>query len=213
MFGTARKLMTEHREARAFHRVALALLNDTLRPYTARWHGWMTQDGDKADKNGKPILKFRDAWVRRKFREELRELQPRLLGFQKALEALIRGAAADPRWLEPARHPEVLAKLIAECPSASGGAELGEDLPLRLRSQVTLWKAGSEGREETEITEEIERHEASAILRRRAVLASSAVWDASSEVGDGRSGALRRRHSFGNLLPRNCAGASATWAF
>ena len=68
LFDTARKLMAANPDARTFHEIALALLNDTVRPYTARWHGWMTQDGDKVDKDGKPILKLRDEWVRRKFR-------------------------------------------------------------------------------------------------------------------------------------------------
>src|SRR5262245_54308607 len=63
LFKLVRQLMTDNPEAKEFHSLALALLNDTIPPYTARWHGWMTQDRDKVDKDGNPVLRFRDARV------------------------------------------------------------------------------------------------------------------------------------------------------
>src|SRR5262249_44027073 len=59
-----------------------------------RWHGWMTMD-DRAQ------LKFRDEWVRRQFRRELQSLQPRLVGFRKAFEALKDGKTPEPWWTSP----------------------------------------------------------------------------------------------------------------
>jgi hypothetical protein len=156
LFKTTRELMTKHPKAREFHRVALALLNDTVRPYTARWHGWMTQDGDKVDKEGKPILKLRDEWVRRKFREELRELQPRLVEFQKAFAAISEGRRVDRRRLKGEHN-------------GSGAAALGDDLPLQLRPQVRLCQAKKAGRDESlAIEDNLGNAERLAILQRRA---------------------------------------------
>ncbi len=91
LFGQARELMEKNPEAIKFQNLALALLNNTLRPFTARWHGWMMVDDTVRDRDGKPQLKFRDEWVRRQFRRELQILQPRLVGFKKAFEALKDG--------------------------------------------------------------------------------------------------------------------------
>ena len=157
LFEITRQLMKAHPEAHEFHRVALALLNDSVRPYTARWHGWMTQDGDKVDQDGKPILKLRDEWVRRKFREELRELQPLLFGFQKTLQALSLGRRADPRWLNLALDPVLRRGFATECRPESGTAWLGDCLTMELRPQVTLRLAGAKGPDES-------THAATAIL-------------------------------------------------
>jgi hypothetical protein len=46
-------------------------------------------------------LRFRDERVRRMFRVELRELQARLVRYQKAFESLADGEAVDPEWREP----------------------------------------------------------------------------------------------------------------
>jgi hypothetical protein len=88
LFGTVRKLMTDHPEATAFHQLALRMLNDTIRPYTARWHGWMVPDPVLKDKDGQPVTQFANPQLRRKFRTELRELQPLLLDYQNALLAM-----------------------------------------------------------------------------------------------------------------------------
>ena len=78
LFATTRKLLIEHPGALAFERVALAMLNSVARPFTARWHGWMTEDARDLDASGKPSLKFPDERVRRMFRAELIELQGKL---------------------------------------------------------------------------------------------------------------------------------------
>src|SRR5262249_48968152 len=89
LFPKARELIEEHPRAKEFSRIALQMLNETLRPYTARWHGWITESsGDQ----GKPKLRFRDEVTRRMFRAELRELQPRLIGYEKAFKALSKGS-------------------------------------------------------------------------------------------------------------------------
>lgn len=92
VFATTRKLLVEHGDALAFERVAQALLNSVTRPYTARWHGWMTEDARDLDAAGKPSLKFRDERVRRMFRAELIELQRRLQPYLRMLRSLISAA-------------------------------------------------------------------------------------------------------------------------
>ena len=99
LFATTRKLLDDHADAAAFERVALALLNQVLRPYTARWHGWMTADVRDLNSAGKPELKFRDERVRRMFRAELGELQDRLQPYLGMLEALT-SASDDKRAVE-----------------------------------------------------------------------------------------------------------------
>jgi hypothetical protein len=98
LFPKARELMEEHPDAKAFSEIALKLLNEALRPYTARWHGWMTNDGEE---EGGPRSRFRDEVTRRLFRTELRELQPRLIGYEKAFKALSEGSRVKAEWLEP----------------------------------------------------------------------------------------------------------------
>src|SRR5215469_13734383 len=50
LFGKARDLMAANPSARAFNALSLELLNQCLRPYTARWHGWMTSTDPKDEK-------------------------------------------------------------------------------------------------------------------------------------------------------------------
>ena len=75
LFGKVRGLLEKHPDAAEFRALSVRLLNDTLRPYTARWHGWLTADEECLGADGKPVLRFRDEQVRRQFRAELRELQ------------------------------------------------------------------------------------------------------------------------------------------
>jgi hypothetical protein len=145
IFRTTRDLMTKYAGASDFQTVALILLNDILRPNTARWHGWMTQDGGKVDKDGRPILKFRDEWVRRKFREELRELQPFLLGIQKYLHALSLEETLDGGWLNPKRGSDAHRALQKECEDVSQVNCLGLPIPLKIRTEVPLFGADLEG--------------------------------------------------------------------
>lgn len=73
LFKQTRALMAEHWEAVAFATAAIYVLNDILRPNTARWHRWIV-DG-----------KFADERLRRQFRYELQLLQPRLIAFRDLL--------------------------------------------------------------------------------------------------------------------------------
>ena len=98
LFPKTRELMEKHPDAKLFSELALKMLNETLRPYTARWHGWMTESG--AEDEGRPKAYFRDEVTRRMFRKELRELQPRMVGYEKAFKALSEGSRIKPEWLE-----------------------------------------------------------------------------------------------------------------
>jgi hypothetical protein len=109
LFPKVRELMSNHPDAKVFCQIGLRLLNQVLRPYTARWHGWMTESEGSAG----VTARFRDERVRRMFRVELRELQARLVGYEKAFEALSEGVAVKPEWLEPdaATQDEILSSL------------------------------------------------------------------------------------------------------
>lgn len=85
LFDKARELLEQHPQAAQFRALALSLLNDLLRPRTARWHGWLTAEGNLGDASGPPAPRFRDEQTRRLFRRELRELQPQLLALQQRL--------------------------------------------------------------------------------------------------------------------------------
>jgi hypothetical protein len=135
IFKLVRGLMKENPEAKAFQEMGLELLNVTLRPYTARWHGWMTEDKELRDSNGKPVLKFRDEWVRRQFRKELRELQPRILGFQKAFGAMKDMKQPDVKWTAGVLDTQILQAFRAELGEGKS-AVLGKILPLGIQEQV-----------------------------------------------------------------------------
>jgi hypothetical protein len=94
LFQTTRDLMRKHPDADAFQSLAAVML-ETIRPYTARWHG--LQDSNN---------RFLGPAQRRQFRDELREVQKKLLGFAKLLRKMgengERGAIPDmPKPLEP----------------------------------------------------------------------------------------------------------------
>lgn len=145
LFAKTRKLMEDHPRATEFHEAALVLLNEVLRPYAARWHGWMTQDRESHCPDGKPLLRFRDEWVRRKFREELQELQPLLHGACKFLHSLSLGKTPPAEWLNPARESKVFAALKQECESSASSVYLGASIPLKIRRQVALHGADEDG--------------------------------------------------------------------
>src|SRR5262249_54486517 len=99
LFPKTRELMEKHPDAKLFSEIALKMLNETLRPYTARWHGWMTEgDGEDGDKPGG---RFRDEVTRRMFRTELRDLQPLLLRYEEAFRALSEGTRVELKSLKP----------------------------------------------------------------------------------------------------------------
>jgi hypothetical protein len=87
LFLTTRELMAANPYAVAFNSLSLELLNNCLRPYTARWHGWMTSS---ATNDGKP--RFQSEVYRRMFREELQELRDRLLDFEREFRNLANGS-------------------------------------------------------------------------------------------------------------------------
>lgn len=78
LFKTVRELMSGHPNAHQFQCLAEWFLNSLLRPYTARWHGWMTQDRTAGGENRQRALQFKDEWVRRQFRRELLVLQSQI---------------------------------------------------------------------------------------------------------------------------------------
>lgn len=172
LFKTTRTLMIEHADEEKFQVAALTLLNEILRPYTARWHGWMTHDGDKTDGEGKPILKLRDECVRRKFREELRELQPLLHGAKKTFGALSEGKTPDKEWLNPAKNSPAYKALLKEIdlekPAVLGGIALRS----RFLPQVRLCAATKDGRDiENDVGNAILAAEHAHILERRKAMA------------------------------------------
>ncbi|HRI14333.1 MAG TPA: hypothetical protein PLX89_15170 [Verrucomicrobiota bacterium] len=83
LFDTVRKLLVDHPQAIAFEALSKTMLNQVIRPYTARWHGWITQG------------RFNEERTRRTFRAELQELQNRLEPFGSAFKTLSDGKELD----------------------------------------------------------------------------------------------------------------------
>jgi len=150
LFQKVRDLLEQHPDAAAFRQLSLDLLNRTLRAYTARWHGWMTEDKERKDPDGKPVLKFRDEQVRRLFRQELERLRSELV----EMRAKLAGMAG-----------------IADAENDGGGttADLGGTLSAGIQHQVEF-KTGEAGDTTLVIPEEINGVEREAILRRRITL-------------------------------------------
>ena len=76
LFPLVRDLLANHAQAAAFEVMAILMLNRLVRPYTARWHRWMTDE------------KFAQAVFRRQFRYELQQLQDGLKGYVDLLKIL-----------------------------------------------------------------------------------------------------------------------------
>lgn len=168
LFGLTRELLAKHPAASDFHMAALVILNNILRPYTARWHGWMTQDRENPGSDGSPSRRFRDEWVRRKFREELRELKPLLQGACKYLHALSLGKPPEDGWLNPPKDSEAYAKLVRECACETPAVSLGKSIPLKIRPQVPLHGANEKGIDLTQnIAWKIKQDESEFIAKRR----------------------------------------------
>lgn len=161
LFDKTRELLAAHRDAAQFRTIAVSLLNDTLRPYTARWHGWMTEDKERRDKDGKPLSCFRDEQVRRQFRAELKELQPKL---REACGQLANLAGI----VEPA------------CPATvSDGthAQLGASLVAGIEEQVQI-KTSTAGDRTLVQPADINAAERQTLLERRRILAGAAKPEA-----------------------------------
>lgn len=122
LFVTTRKLLTDHPQAQAFNTAGNFLLNNLLRPYTARWHRWMV---DK---------RFSDEGARRRFRVELKQLQKRLAHFVRLLEHL----AAGPQDQEKAE--EEFAELVKLTPQPDRSAQLGPPVEAGIGTEVPFAK-------------------------------------------------------------------------
>jgi len=159
LFSKARELMEQHPGAKSFSELALKMLNQTLRPYTARWHRWMTEDDDEEE--GRPRSRFPDEITRRMFRTELRELQPRLIGYEKAFKALSEGSQVKVEWLEPDKA--TTDALLSEWRHSGKTAHLGEPLKAGIGPQVPVHG----GFPNAVATADIDRKEQEFILGRR----------------------------------------------
>ena len=77
LFATTREILTEYgREAPEFSKLAVLILNQKVRPFTAKWHVPSMEGA------------FEDAEKCAEFRAELRDLQGILRGYMQALAAL-----------------------------------------------------------------------------------------------------------------------------
>ena len=91
LFQKTRELIEKHPDAIYFQALSLNLINRTLRPYNARWHRWITTRKAIPGIPDKSMLIIQDEQVRRKFREELIELQNILSYYVQAFRALSEG--------------------------------------------------------------------------------------------------------------------------
>ncbi len=175
LFKKTCELLGEHPDAKAFETFALKLLNDTLGPYTARWHGWMTADKELRDGDGKPVLKFKDEWYRRQFRRELRELQPRLVAYALKFEALRDGRPPEDWWFNP--NPVQLLELQRRC-APLPKANLGAPLVAGIGDQVRF--AHLEDDKRRELWGSINEAERREIWRRRGMDTTAPVVNATA---------------------------------
>lgn len=173
LFGTTRELLVKHPEAEEFQEISLRLLNDVLRPNLARWHGWMSA-GQEMTPTG-PRLRFRDPWVRRQFRRELRALQPRLVGFRNAFEALKNFGTPKPWWTDP--DSKQLEELKGQCRPAET-ANLGKDLPAGISGQVRFGKLPDD--ERLELLRKINSAEQAEIRRKRGETGGGPIMNATA---------------------------------
>ncbi|HSV62416.1 MAG TPA: patatin-like phospholipase family protein [Chthoniobacterales bacterium] len=156
LFDTTRDLLAEHTEARAFATAAIFLLNQMLRPNTARWHRWMV-DG-----------KFNSELSRRQFRYELQLLRPQLKEFQELLDIIASGEA---------KATAVFAALVKSQPSVDERrVDLGPSVRPRFAEEVEPKSGGlPEGIKEGAAfltAQQIEKMEHATIRQRRVALGS-----------------------------------------
>lgn len=164
LFKTVRELLEKHADARFFCEVALIMINRVIRPYTARWHGWMTEEKREFGSMDKPKSHFRDEQVRRTFRSELQQLRAKLEPYLQMIEKL---AHFDPASLpsdvtptiETVLGADLAARLKEDQETGKHNADLGLDLEAGIGTQVEI--AG------TVKPKEINRFEHWQITRRR----------------------------------------------
>ncbi|WP_371803062.1 hypothetical protein [Candidatus Lokiarchaeum ossiferum] len=74
IFSTTRKILKKHgRKCIQFSKIAIIVLNQVIRPFTAKWH-LLSKQGTLNDNNGKL-----------QFRNELKQLQSKLSNYSKLL--------------------------------------------------------------------------------------------------------------------------------
>lgn len=74
LFGLTREIIKKHgRECIEFTKIAIIILNQKIRPFTAKWHKIMLENGFEKEEN------------RKEFRKELEELQSVLKIYTKML--------------------------------------------------------------------------------------------------------------------------------
>jgi hypothetical protein len=145
LFGTARKLMNANPSATAFNALSLELLNKCLRPYTARWHGWMASSHTEDEKP-----RFKTEVYRRKFRKELKELQGQLHYFEEAFRNLTTDSP-PPAPSKPSPPPR------------GDKADLGRSLVAGIGKQIRFHQKGLS-------CAEINERERNFVLKRRSFL-------------------------------------------
>lgn len=176
LFGKTRDLMSANPGATDFLALTEQLLNDVLRPYTARWHKWLTTDATERDAEGKPVLKFRDEWVRKQFRRELRALQPHLVGFALAFGAMKDGQALAPWWTAEDKTKEQMAALRKLCYEPMQ-AVLGKSLPAGIVADQVRFK-GMTLEQQADLVERINQAEHGELRGRHGRASEGAVLDA-----------------------------------
>ena len=165
LFKTTRALMVKHWEALAFATAGEHLLNQILRPNTARWHRWIV---DK---------KFVNEWSRRQFRYELQKLQTRLAAFRQLLEFIAEAKTTEARQvyadLLEGRPPNKEAELVPTRPQ-NKDADLGPPIAAGLSREVRLKEGELHpdlANEKFATADEIDAAEHAAILQRREAVA------------------------------------------
>ena len=170
LFKLGRELMAANPADEEFVDLTRHLLNTTLRPYTARWHGWMTEDRERRDGEGGPALRFKDEWVRCQFRRELRELQPRLVAYALTFEAMRDRRPGEDWWFNP--NPAQLLELQRRC-APLPEANLGAQLVVGIGDQVRFAQLADDKRRE--LWGRINEAERREIWRRRGVDSTAPV--------------------------------------
>jgi len=131
LFDTTRKLLAEHGKGSAFDFAAVFILNRVIRPYTARWHGWMVEQ------------RFRNVLARRRFRKELAVLRRRLEPFQELFRTLAAEASPEPALLAKCFGPLADGRIAVEEHSGSGLADMGADVVAGIGCQVPFFRPDS----------------------------------------------------------------------
>ncbi|GAA5127396.1 hypothetical protein JIN84_08755 [Luteolibacter yonseiensis] len=181
-----RKLLMEESEDGKFTRAARRLLEGILQPHLVRWQDWADNGATPSGGEGEQAIRFRDEWSRRRFRAELRELQPRLLGASETFEELSRGGSPDPVLLNFTKGSQTYYLLNGEIEKLWKKTGF-PNMPLEsvIRPQVALYGVEKEGRDaKNPISDKMHESERKSILRRRAAMQGS---DVMPQAGSGNS--------------------------